>query len=633
MRLLSITTSVEELHPLIPILRDLYFNGKIDGFSLVRTASEAELKSNPWVCRRMREFCVTPLPLDTDLAAGSLVSTIKIAVSELRPNVVLWPMNSSIRESLQAFLKDVGVGQYTLNSASPPNQRQLFDELKNRSILATPRETEGLNPKRLFEGHWEKLAPHLESPCLLLGHQILVKECRRIFPEIDFHSSQQLERYPSGVSLFELSLTDRPDTILTALRDHCQKALLVEPVNTQLVGSRFTLRYLDYDNEKAHLPAEMDLHALLGDEHETEIWNEPLHHPLFATRLKAPEGCWTAPYQLPAGESLKIVFADSGNVAGSILHHAEAINRFTDSKAWAVALAPHPFIGPREETETTFFTGHEASAPSDRLHQVLSEADCFVFFEDDDEQSAGWPFPLQDYVAGKAVLHLYIGYRVHTRTPELQRRGRRILSPLPHILKMYPEAHFYAGFPPIELIDTPLEAPRSAVDGICRILHTPSMPHWTTSRYPYHKDTEAFMRSARKLKKRFGDLVEFHQIGGWSHQEVLRARQVCDVTFNQLRGFHGLSGDEAMWLGRTCVQAFDQLNINRHREYWGLGVEFPWLTVSFDSLDTELADLIQNPDRRASIGRLSREFMLKYFSPQKGILPLLYHCYQTIKGG
>lgn len=633
MRLLSITTSMEELEPLVPTLRDLYFSGRVDGFSLVQTTDEAELKSNPWVCRRMREFCTPPLPLGSSLSAGSLVPAIKSAVSELKPDVVLWPMGSLVREALLAFLKDSGVGQFTFDSAPPPKLRQLFDELKNRSILATPRATEGLNPKRLLEGHWEKLGAYLESPCLLLGHQLLVKECQLRYPNVVFHSSKQADHYPAGLSLFELSLTDRPDKVLQALREHCDKTLLIEPVNTQLVGSRFTLRYRDYDNERAHLPAEMDLHALLGPDHQTQVWNTPFHPPLFASRLQAPEGCWTEPYQLPPGESLKIVFADSGNVAGSILHHAEAINRFTNSQAWAVALAPHPLIGPKKETETTFFLGQDSKAPSERLHRVLSEADCFVFFEDDDEESEGWPFPFQDYVKEKAVLHLYIGYRVHTRTPKLQRPGRRILTPLPHLLKMYPEAHFYAGFPPIELLDTPLEEPRSAVDGICRILHTPSMPHWTTSRYPYHKDTEAFLRSARKLKKRFGDQVEFHQVGGWSHHEVLRARQVCDITFNQLRGFHGLSGDEAMWLGRPCLQAFDQLNVNRHREYWGLEVEFPWLSVTLENLDRELADLIQDPERRAVIGQRSREFMLKYFSPQKGILPLLYHCYQTVKGG
>jgi hypothetical protein len=642
---MSLTTSVSELQSLVPVLRELYFGGQIDGLSVVSGSAEAELKANPWVHRLLTEYAATAQGTGQALLdPREIAGAARRAVLEEQPDVVLLPAGSSLAGELTGCLAEAGIGHYTVDPDK--TETRLLDELRNRHIASVPRQAEGLDPKLLLESLWDRLGQRLSGlagPCLLLGHQSLVKECRAQLRDVDFHDQPQQDSYPQGLSLFALSYADQPAQILETLRGRCQQSLLLEPVNTQLMGGRFTLRYGDYDNEFSFVPAEVDLRAVLDRPHSAAVWSarsgragkRPLPNPdgcfpVFAISLQADQPIWTERYRLPAGASLKIVFADSGNVAGSVLHHAAAINRFTESKAWALALSPHPLIGTQQDDEETFFLQGMGGKPSPKLEQVLRQADCFVFFEDDDENSPSWPFPLREYVEGKAVLHLYIGFRAHSRTPKMQRPGRRILTPLPHILRLYPQATFYAGFPPRELLDIPLTPPRSVSDGVCRILHTPSVPHWTTARYPYHKDTEAFLRAARKLKKRYGAKVEIHQVGGWSQTEVVRARQACDITFNQLRGFHGLSGDEAMLLERPCVQAFDRSNINRHREYWGLDADFPWVTASRESLEETLAGLIDDPARRVEIGRQSRLFMLKYFSAQEGILPLLFHCYQAI---
>lgn len=645
MRLLSLTTSDAELKTLIPLLRELYFSNKIDGLSLLATPAEAELKANPWIHRMLAEF--TMPPADGPFDHKQLCAAARRAVLEEKPDVVLYPAGSPFEGTLSACLRETGIGEYVVKAGPVPSLSRLLPELKNRHIASVPLQPEGLKPKAYLEAHWDAIDRFISErpgPCLLLGHQSLIKECRAQFPHHELHDEPALERYEHGVALLALSYTEQPAEVLEALRRYCARSLVLEPVNTQMVGGRFTLRYGDYDNEFSFTPAEVDLKEVLDGPHHVHLWSDrrgragkgPLPHPdgcrpLFAIGLEESTRDWTERYALPPDSQLKIVFADSGNVAGSVQHHAKAVNANTSSQAWALALEPHPLIGAQKDDDRTFFV-RGMSRPSAALEQVLREADCFVFFEDDDENSRAWPFSLAPYVEGKAVLHLYIGYRVHQRTPDLQRQGRRILTPLPHLLRLYPHAHFYAGFPPQELQSIPLVAPLSAQDGICRILHSPSVPHWTTARYPYHKDTEAFLSAARSLKKRFGDKLEIHQVGGWSHAEVLRARQACDITFNQLRGFHGLSGDEAMLLERPCVQAFDQANVNRHREYWGFETDFPWVTTTREGLESTLADLVQDPERRVEIGRASRAFMLKYFSPQKGILPLLCHCYQATLG-
>lgn len=643
MKILSLTTTLDELKSLSAALRKLYFSCQVDGLSLVLTPAEAGWKANPWIHRQFREY-TAEFKGEEELSLEELATAARRALLEERPDLVLFPANSSLATTLKASLEEFGIPSQHLNFHEELELSTLRELPPSRACR--PRAVE---PEIYLQEHEERLRGLLFSnkgPCLLLGSPEATEALQKRFPEQEFHTTPQLEQYHFGLSLFSCSLSPQPLKTLELLHRSSRKALVLEAVNTPLLDGPHTLRYGDYDNEFSLLEAQSDLKQLVTLPHTAEVWGHrsgcagehPLpnpdgRHPLFALQLGQNPPCWTDRYRLPENCKLKIVFADSGNVAGSVLHHASAVNRHTTSQAWAVALSPHPLIGTQHDDEETFFLHGQGKAPSARLQQVLEEADCFVFFEDDDENSANWPFPLTPYVEGKAVLHLYIGYRAHLRSPRLARPGRHILTPLPHILRMYPQATFYAGFPPNELLDIPLRPPRSVEDGVCRVLHSPSVPHWTTARYPYHKDTEAFLRVARSLKKKYRERVEFHQVGGWSQKDVILARQVCDITFNQLRGFHGLSGDEAMLLERPCIQAFDRSNTNRHREYWGLDAEFPWLSSDREQLQATLEPLLDDPDLRAEIGRRSRLFMLKYFSPQKGILPLLFHCYQAMTKG
>lgn len=663
MRLATLTSNQRELQELIPILRELYFHGGVELLSFVNTEQEALSNALLSTHRRLREYLQPAVEAGVVLQDKLLLEACRNALQEERPDIILWPTQTLLRQALSTTIQQYGIGEYQLGQGRSVELERFFTEQKTNSAaklsksrldsivanlkaldLATEPVASGLvKAEKALEAHWETLREHLESPCLLLTTPPLERTCREKFPEVEFHTDTNQGPFPCGLALFEAGFSENPEEPFALLTEHCQRALSLEPVNSPLAAARYNFRYGLYDNEFALAKAELDLKTHLPANHQAQIWSprkgnagsqSPPHpdgkYPLVFSRWPATSQEWTARYTLPEGEHLRVVFLDSGNVAGSALHHAEAVNRFTDSQAWAVTGAPHPFIGPRKSNESTLYLNQDPDRS--HLEKVISGADCVVFFEDDDEDATRWPFPLAELIEQTAIVHLYIGYRVHAKTPKLARPGRLILTPLPHLLKMYPESEFYAGFPPyLEESENP-SPPRSASDGICRFLHTPSLPHWTTSRYPYHKDTEAFFRAARDLKSKFGSKVEFHQVGGWSHKEVVAARLACDVTFNQLRGFHGLSGDEAMMLGRPCVQFFDQFNINRHLEYWGLDVDFPWLNCTAETLSETFEKLLLNPDLREQVGQHSRDFMRKYFSPRKGILPLLYHCYRAKRG-
>src|SRR5262249_4703973 len=147
---------------------------------------------------------------------------------------------------------------------------------------------------------------------------------------------------------------------------------------------------------------------------------------------------WLDKHRVPDTRRMKVVVADSGNIAGSVLNFGLCINRYTPHEALALTTTRHPFID-FAEARAAYLTG----PPSAQLKQSLEEVDGFVVFQDDDEASPNWPIDLRPYVEGKPVVHIYIGFRVHHHIERLQRPGRTVLTPLPHVLRMFPRADDY----------------------------------------------------------------------------------------------------------------------------------------------------------------------------------------------
>lgn len=524
-----------------------------------------------------------------------------------------------------------------------------------------------------WRGHPHRLAlPHLPAlaallppgRALVLGDrapeadpplEAVIRELGRLAPRgCELSADPEGGPFAAVLDLAHSAAHSDPEPAMTmAFRAASIRSLHLLPVNLPLGPDGSTFRYKDYDSEYARGPASHDLQALarrLAPGQRVQVldhrgggrslWETPPGHPeapdgavpMFLLQLEKaplPPSPWLDRFQLPPDQRLKLVFVDSQNIAGSVLNHAAAVNRHTPHQALALCRRRHPYIPYPQAECRAVFTDEQGLTPT--LQRELEEADAFVFFEDDDETRPVGPLALAPFVRGKRVVHLYIGQRVHRDTARHQRPGRTVLTPLPHLLRMFPGAHFYAGFPPITLEEVALRPPRSEQDGRIRILQTPSLPHPTLSQTCYHKDTESFLESARKLGRRTSAPVEPWLVAGWPHREVLEARLDCDITFNQLRGYHGLSGDEAMFLGRPLVQAFDQHNVNRHREYWGMDVEFPWVTTDPERLTDTLLALVEDRERREALGRASRQFMLDHFSPRAGILPLLWYCAQASK--
>jgi glycosyltransferase involved in cell wall biosynthesis len=99
---------------------------------------------------------------------------------------------------------------------------------------------------------------------------------------------------------------------------------------------------------------------------------------------------------------------------------------------------------------------------------------------------------------------------------------------------------------------------------------------------------------------------------------------VCDMlTF----GFFGANVREALMLGKpvVCYLRPEWLESIR-RELPGFVEELPVVSATPATVEAVLTDLVQNPKKRAELGRRGREFALKWYSPQNaaGVFDRIY---------
>lgn len=450
-------------------------------------------------------------------------------------------------------------------------------------------------------------------------------------------------------NLAPLSRAADPVARLRQLVAETGKVCFQEPVNLGFEGALRRFRYGDYDNEFALAEPDQDLRQLLREQLKPEQFRVRLNqnrpgnagtHPFLEANdglyqmfdievdlAGLPPQSWTESYRSGSEAQMRLLFVDLHNVAGSGMQHALAINRYSNSTAHVLCHEPHPFIGPASPECNVLYTKAGWSA---EIKELLKNADLLVFLEEDDVDTVGWPANFQEIARRKPHLHFYVGQRVHTGVASRQRPEKTVLTGLPHVLRMYPGSHFYHGFYPTVLDTLELREPLSQKDGILRVLHTPSLPHASQHRYLYHKDTASFLEAAQSLKERFPQ-VRFLQLAGVPHHKILQARLDCDIAFHQLRGFMGMTGNEAMFLRRPTIQATDRENLNRHLELWGLDTKIPWVRADRTNLKEAIEKLLVDADYREEVARDCRTFMLQYYSAEVGIQVFLYYVLQAVK--
>lgn len=123
------------------------------------------------------------------------------------------------------------------------------------------------------------------------------------------------------------------------------------------------------------------------------------------------------------------------------------------------------------------------------------------------------------------------------------------------------------------------------------------------------KGTKYLMDTVNRLKKR-GIRVELRLIEGVPNKEAIQFYKEADIIAEQfLIGWHGYLAIEGMALGKPVISY-----IRKPMDYLPSGIDCPILSADPDTLEETLLWLIQNPEKRAELGRRGRAYVERVFS-------------------
>jgi len=118
-------------------------------------------------------------------------------------------------------------------------------------------------------------------------------------------------------------------------------------------------------------------------------------------------------------------------------------------------------------------------------------------------------------------------------------------------------------------------------DGIFRICQSPTSPR--------AKGTEVLRQVCERIKK--DHKISLVCIQGISHEECLKRKALCDVSFDSFDIGLQVSGLEGMAMGQPVLAGGDNFIIDKFKEYYG---KTPYIWVAEDTLEQELRKLIEH---------------------------------------
>jgi hypothetical protein len=102
-----------------------------------------------------------------------------------------------------------------------------------------------------------------------------------------------------------------------------------------------------------------------------------------------------------------------------------------------------------------------------------------------------------------------------------------------------------------------------------------------------------------------------------THAECLARKQACDMVFDHMQGYYGMSSLEALSQGLPTIAGLDDWNIATIREFFQCD-ELPWVPARTpEALLDAVRRLTLSPEERRRIGAASRTFMETVWSEER----------------
>jgi len=259
----------------------------------------------------------------------------------------------------------------------------------------------------------------------------------------------------------------------------------------------------------------------------------------------------------------------------------------------------------------------------DQIRDLLEDADIIHFHILADENIELGPIKVKDFIKGKVMLHHHHGHPDFRAHPEkyrekYRRLKRKVLVSTPDLLKLLPEATWQPNLVPIN--DPPYLPLSSDGNGKVSICHSPTRKDL--------KNTAEFDFVLESVQKKYNNIKKVI-IENTSHQRCLRIKKKCDIHFDHLQGYFGVSSLEGLSQGKPVIAGLDEWNMRCIKELTGSDNP-PWVIARTRfELQEKLEKLIIDKDLRNKIATESRRFMEKCWSEQK-VVHLLIEFYERL---
>jgi len=129
-----------------------------------------------------------------------------------------------------------------------------------------------------------------------------------------------------------------------------------------------------------------------------------------------------------------------------------------------------------------------------------------------------------------------------------------------------------------------------------------------------HSPTDFKIKNTKDLMDFPDDMPPFslHLLSG-RHDEVMAHKRNADISFDHLQGYYGVCTLESLSLGIPSLVGIDDYNVKLVMKT--LGCDFtPFVRVTKETLHPAIAELIVDEELRTFVGRVSREWMEKYWN-------------------
>ncbi len=314
---------------------------------------------------------------------------------------------------------------------------------------------------------------------------------------------------------------------------------------------------------------------------------------------------------------MNIVMISENDPAGMGIAFTNAINRYSDHSCRLITSQDRYGIDFGKDIHLPDILDDDYSEVED----LLKSADIFHFHMLSDENSYLGPLVIKDFTKGKKIIHHHHGhpdFRAHPKKyqQKYKRLGRRTLVSTPDLLKLLPEALWQPNIVPT---GEKAYCPTSISSEKRKTVVIGQSPTRTEL-----KNTIELRQCVAALQANgLSGKISLHIMERMPHMDCLAAKRKCDIIFDHMQGYYGISSLESLSQGKPVIAGLDEWNIRCIQEFTGANT-LPWQVArDGDQLKHVLQSLINNPSKRQEIGKQSRTFMKQRWTEQQALSVLL----------